>query len=114
MTDSSNVDRYLQVLPADRRAALSQIRALVLDAAPHAEDTMRYRMPTYEVQGQVLCSFASHKRYMSLYLDTGLVEKHRPELAGLDVGKSCTRFQRIEDLPLDTVRLILEETLEAH
>jgi hypothetical protein len=29
------------------------------------------------------------------------------------VGKSCIRFKRIEDLPLDTVRRILQKTLQA-
>ena len=111
--DSPNVDRYLEDLPPERREALSQVRALVLQTAPGAEETMRYRMPTYEVGDQVLCSFASQKHYMSLYMDVDLVERYRGDLAGLDVGKSCIRFRRIEDLPLDTVRLILQKTLEA-
>lgn len=45
-------------------------------------------------------------------MDTTLVEKHRAELAGLDVGKSCIRFRKLEKLPLETVRMILRETVE--
>ncbi len=59
-----------------------------------------------------MCALASQKQYMSLYMDTSLVEKYRQELAGLDVGKSCIRFKRLEDLPLETVRRILVETVE--
>ena len=82
------------------------------EVAPEAEETLRYGMPTYERNGQVLTSFASQKNYMSLYMDVGLVEQHRDELGDLDVGKSCIRFTRLDRLPLDTVRTILHETMQ--
>jgi uncharacterized protein YdhG (YjbR/CyaY superfamily) len=44
--DSPNVDRYLEDLPRARGETLSQVRALVLETAPEAEEAMRYRMPT--------------------------------------------------------------------
>ena len=108
--ETAGVDAYLAGLEPGRRAALEQLRALVFATAPDAIKTMRYRLPTYELDG-VLCSFASQKHYMSLYMDVRLVEKHKAELEHLDVGKSCIRFKRIEDLPLDTVRQILVETI---
>jgi uncharacterized protein YdhG (YjbR/CyaY superfamily) len=108
---SEAVDAYLAGLAPDRREALSNLRQIILDAAPGAKETMRYRMPTYEYGDGVLCSLASQKHYMSLYMDTGLVEQHRGELGGLSVGKSCIRFRQLEDLPLETVRVILRETL---
>ncbi|HSR33231.1 MAG TPA: DUF1801 domain-containing protein [Anaerolineae bacterium] len=106
------VDAYLENLEPLRRVALTELRSLVLAEVPDAVATMKYRMPTFELDGRVLCSFASQKYYMSLYMDTTLVEKHRAELAGLDVGKSCIRFRKLEKLPLETVRMILRETVE--
>ncbi len=105
------VDVYLEDLVPERRAALSELRSLVFEAVPGVIETVKYRMPTYEYDGEVLCAFASQKHYMSLYMDTGLVEAHRGELAGLSVGKSCIRFRKLEMLPLDTARAILLETL---
>ena len=107
---TKEVDAYLGALEPDRRAALGALRELVFGTAPGAVETMRYRMPTYELD-DVLCSFASQKHYMSLYMDVDLVEKHKEELGHLDVGKSCIRFKRIEDLPLEAVRQILVETV---
>lgn len=104
------VDAYLSALEPDRRAALEELRALVFETVPDVVETMRYRMPTYEL-GDVVCSFASQKHYMSLYMDVGLVEQHKEELKHLNVGKSCIRFKRIEDLPLNTVEHILVETV---
>ncbi|HSJ56196.1 MAG TPA: DUF1801 domain-containing protein [Anaerolineae bacterium] len=108
-----NVDAYLERLTPGRREALETLRSVVREMAPEAEETMRYGMPTYERNGEVLCSFASQKNYISLYMDVDLVEQHRDELAGLDVGKSCIRFRKVEKLPLDTVRSILRETAQA-
>jgi uncharacterized protein YdhG (YjbR/CyaY superfamily) len=106
------VDAYLEKLEPDRRTALAQLRSLILETVPGAVEGMKYRMPTYEYEGGVLCAFASQKRYMSMYLAPEIVEKHRAELSGLDVGKSCVRFRKLEKLPLDTVRVILEETIQ--
>ena len=107
---SQEVDEYLEGLEPNRREALSELRALVLDMVPDAIETMKYRMPTYEYQGGVLCAFASQKRYMSLYMDTGFVEENRADMDGLRVGKSCIRFRRLDKLPLETVRTMLRET----
>lgn len=108
---SEEVDAYLTGLAPDRREALSEVRAAILDVAPYSVETMKYRMPTYEYREGVLCSFASQKQYMSLYMEPDLVEQHRDDFAGLSVGKSCFRFRKLEDLPLGTVKTILRETL---
>jgi len=68
-------------------------------------------MPTYELE-DVVCAVASQKHYMSLYMDTFLVEKYRSTLGNLDIGKSCIRFKRINDLPLNIVKKILVETVK--
>ena len=58
-----------------------------------------------------MCAFASQKQYMSLYMDVDLVKEHADELSHLNVGKSCIRFTKIDNLPLDTVEQILKETV---
>jgi uncharacterized protein YdhG (YjbR/CyaY superfamily) len=105
------VDDYLASLDPERRAALTELRSLILETMPDAVETMKYRMPTYEYRGRVLCSFACQKHHMSLYMDPKLVKVHREELVGLNVGKSRLRFRRLEQLPLDAVRTMMRETI---
>lgn len=111
-TPTQEVDLYLQGLDPERRVSLAKLRALVLETVPRAAETMKYRMPTYQHQDDVLCAFASQKRYMSLYMDTAVVEKHREEFKHLSVGKGCIRFKTIQQLPLDTIKRMLSETVE--
>ena len=109
---TKEVDQYLEQLEPNRREALTELRALIHEVAPEVVETMQYRMPTYEHGEGKLCAFASQKRYISLYLEVEMLDKHRQELEALDLGKSCVRFKRLEQLPLDTIRRILEETAE--
>lgn len=100
---------YLSELPADRRAALAKLRRLIRTVAPEAKETMQYGMPAYELDG-LLCGLASQKNYMAFYLcDTATVKAHREQLRKLNCGKSCIRFRKLEDLPLDVIRAILRD-----
>ncbi|MDY7039916.1 MAG: DUF1801 domain-containing protein [Chloroflexota bacterium] len=109
----NDVDVYLQNLRPERRTALESLRSLIFKVVPDAVETIRYGMPAYEYEGRQLCLFASQKRYMSLYLDTEIVERHRDKLKGLSVGKSCIRFKKFEALPRDVVELMLTEAAQS-
>jgi uncharacterized protein YdhG (YjbR/CyaY superfamily) len=106
------IDDYLEALPPERERAVSTLRELILETIPEAEESLRYKMPTYEAAGDFLAAVASQKHYLSLYMNSDLVAAHKDELVHLDCGKSCIRFKRLDDLPLDTVRVILQETYE--
>ncbi len=89
------------------------MRSLILATVPDALESVKYKMPTYDCDGAMLCAFTSQKRYMSLYMEPRIVDRHRPELKHLNLGKSCIRFKSIDQLPLDIVGQMLEETVEA-
>jgi hypothetical protein len=123
-SDARNVDEYLLELPADRRDAIGVVRATILDHLPAGfEEGMQFGMigyyvplgrypDTYNGQPLGIAALASQKRHMALYL-TGIYAdddeaawfKERWTAAGkkLDMGKSCVRFKRLEDVPLDVV-----------
>jgi len=110
---SRDAREYLDKLDPQRRVALCQLRSLILNAAPDAVESMKYKMPTYMYRDAVLCAIASQKHYMSLYVEPRILDRHREGLQHLNLGKSCIRFKNIEQLPLDIVRRILTETVQA-
>ena len=59
---AEHVDAYL----ADLSEALTALRELTLETVPGVDESMQYRMPTYNLAGQSVCAMASQKRYMSL------------------------------------------------
>jgi uncharacterized protein YdhG (YjbR/CyaY superfamily) len=106
---ATTVDAYLKELPEERRLVMKQLRGLVRKSAPAASECMRYGMPCYEL-GELLCAMAAQKGYYSVYVGDGkLLDRFRPQLGKLSVGKGCIRFKRVEEVPLDVLGQILSE-----
>ena len=123
-SNAKTVDEYLSALPDDRRAAISEVRETILENLPRGyEETMNWGMISYEVplgkypdtyNGQPLmyAALASQKNRMAVYM-TGIYmsEEGRQEFEKaykatgkrLDVGKSCVRFKKLDDLPLELI-----------
>ena len=116
-TTYADVDTYIDSLDESRKSSLQQLRRIILETVPGAEETIQYNMPSYTYH-RMLCAFASQKHYMSFYLlDGAIVDKNRHLLAGLSVGKGCIRFKDINKLPEPTIRAMLREVAlsnEAH
>ncbi len=128
---AATVEEYLEELPEERRAVVSAVRDVVLANLPEGyEETMRWGMISYEIplsrypvtyNGQPLAfaAIAAQKRHYALYLmscyqqseDEAFLRREF-ETAGkkLDMGKSCVRFGKLEDLPLDVIGEIVART----
>ncbi len=105
------IDEYLETLPDKRKEDVGKLRALIAETLPDAREQITYNMPAIAVtDDDIVCSYKSQKNYISLYMDVDLVAKHKEGLASLNCGKSCIRFRRFDQLPLETIKAILRET----
>jgi hypothetical protein len=122
---AATVAQYLKDLPEDRHAVISAVRKVILDNLPAGfEECMNYGMIGYVVPHSIypagyhcnpkdplpFACLASQKNHMALYLMTvydplGNWFQTEWEKTGkkLDMGKSCIRFKKLEDLPLDLI-----------
>jgi uncharacterized protein YdhG (YjbR/CyaY superfamily) len=108
---AGGVATYIEQLPAARRGPLTELRNACVELLEGFEESMAYGMPSYSRAGEVEVAFASRKRYISLYiLRTDVLDPHRAELAGLDVGKGCIRYRRPEQVDMGVVRSMLSAT----
>jgi hypothetical protein len=134
-SDAATVEAYLAELPDDRRPVLEAVRRVVLDHLPEGfEEVMQYGMiswvvplsrypSTYNGQALAVAALANQKRHLSLYLnglygepggDAWLRQAWAARGLKLDLGKSCLRFRRLDDLALDLVgEAIARTSLEA-
>ena len=116
------VEQYLNELPNDRKEAMSIVRQTIVENLPDGyNEVMNWGMITYEVpletypntyNGKPLmyAALASQNNHMSVYL-TGcymsLDVRNKFEKAykksgkRFDAGKSCIRFKKVNDLPLE-------------
>lgn len=127
---AETVEQYLQELPEDRRAVVSTVRDVVVRNLPAGyTETMNWGMISYEIplsdypdtyNGQPLgyAALAAQKNYYALYVMTYMVPAQEKWLrdefqkAGkkLDMGKSCLRFKKLDDLPLDVIGKVIAST----
>jgi len=119
---ANTVKQYLNELPNDRKKAISIVRQTILKNLPDGYDeVINWGMITYEVpletypntyNGKPLmyAALASQKNHMAVYLmGCYMVPDVRNEFEKaynksgkrFDAGKSCIRFKKIDDLPLD-------------
>ena len=103
-SDAATVDEYLETLPEDRREIVVALRQEIHTHAPGLTESMEYGMPTFSSHKPRL-ALASQKHYLALYvMPKGLFAKHKEALKGLNCGKGCIRFTRLEQLPMDAIR----------
>ena len=121
---AATVEDYLEGLPEDRRTVVSTVREVVNAHLPAGyREAMAHGMigwvipledypDTYNGQPLSIAGLASQKNHLSLYLMGCYTEGPeegflRTEYAArglrLDMGKSCLRFRRLADLPLDVI-----------
>lgn len=123
-SDASTPEEYLAELPEDRRDVVSRVREVIRENLPEGfVERMNWGMIAYEVplerypetyNGQPLMymALAAQKNHYAVY-STGVYMHPRGEewvrgafeAAGkkLDMGKSCIRFKKLEDLPLEVI-----------
>jgi len=123
-SNATTVQAYLDELPEDRRAVVAAVREAILANLPKGyQESMNWGMISYEIplerypdtynsQPLGYLALAAQKRYFSLYMMGvyGDPEQEARLKAGfeeagkrLDMGKSCVRFRKLDDLPLDVV-----------
>jgi uncharacterized protein YdhG (YjbR/CyaY superfamily) len=61
-----NIDQYIAPFPPDVRAVLERVRLTIRNAAPDAEETICYNMPTFVLNG-TLVHFAAFKEHIGFY-----------------------------------------------
>ncbi len=130
-SNASTVEEYITGLSSDRQSAIKAVRKLILENIPEGyQENMNWGMICYEVPMEIYpdtyngkplsyIALASQKNYMAIYLMSiysteenrkRFEEAYKATGKRYDVGKSCVRFKKLDDLPMpviaEAIRLI--------
>ena len=128
MNNVKNPEDYISEVPEDRKAAIKRLRKTILDNLPQGfEEEMSYGMVGYVVPHSIFpsgyhcdptlplpfMSFASQKNFVALYhmgiyakkelLDWFVAEYPKHCQTKLDMGKSCIRFKKPDQIPFELI-----------
>jgi Domain of unknown function (DU1801) len=128
-SQATTVEDYLLELPPDRRAAISELRKVILSNLPRGYvETMNWGMIAYEVplainpktyNGKPLmyAALANQKNHMAVYLCSlycvpGALEKFKAswKAGKLDMGAACVRFKTPDDVDMDAIARVIVST----
>ncbi len=110
-----DIDAYIQSFPPDIQKILEQLRRIIHENAPGAEEAVSYGMPTFKLHGN-LVHFAAFEHHIGFYPTPSGIEAFEKELAPYKHAKGSVQFPLDNPIPYDLVKRIVQfrvkETLE--
>jgi uncharacterized protein YdhG (YjbR/CyaY superfamily) len=110
-TKPNTVEAYLAALPSDTRDILEEIRAIVKEAAPNAEEVVSYGMPSFRQNGMLVC-YAVNKNHIGLYPTPSPIIAFKDELAKYQTSKGAIQFPIEKAIPKGLVKKIVKFKLK--
>lgn len=104
---AKDIDSYIEEFPEKVQKLLKQMRATIRKAAPQAEEAIRYAIPTFILNGN-LVHFAGFKNHIGFYPAPTGIEAFKKEVAQYESGKGTLQFPLDKPLPLTLVAKIVK------
>lgn len=101
------IDAYIANFPKEIQALLESVRATIRAAAPEAEETINYQIPTFNFNGN-LVHFAAFKNHIGFYPTSSGIEKFKTELSAYKGAKGSVQFPLDQPLPLELISRIVK------
>ncbi|WP_369693293.1 iron chaperone [Acetobacterium wieringae] len=100
------IDTYIGQFPAEVQQILQEIRQVIKEAAPEAEEKISYQMPTFYLGGN-LVHFAAYKKHIGFYPAPSGIEKFKQDLSKYKSAKGSVQFPINQPIPFDLIRKIV-------
>jgi uncharacterized protein YdhG (YjbR/CyaY superfamily) len=99
------IDKYIFSQPREIQKPLQQVRDTIRKAAPAAEETINYGIPTFKLNGN-LVHFAAFKKHIGFYPDPSGIEAFKKELSVYKGAKGSVQFPLDKPMPLELISRI--------
>ncbi len=106
-TPPKNMDEYISLFPTDVQTILEKIRLTIKKAAPTAQETINYQMPTFTLHGN-LVHFAAFKNHIGFYPTPSGIENFKKELSVYEGAKGSVRFPLNKPIPYALIGKIVK------
>jgi uncharacterized protein YdhG (YjbR/CyaY superfamily) len=106
-----NFDEYIEAFPPEVQSILAQIRTTIRAAAPDAQETISYQMPTFTQNG-VLIHFAAFKQHIGLYPPVKGDARLEKAVACYAGEKGNLRFPLAQPIPYDLIARIAKHRVK--
>ena len=95
---TTTIDEYIADCPENVQPHLEKVRAAIRKAAPAAEEAIKYSMPTFVLNGNLI-HFAGWTNHIGLYPGSKSIEVFKDELTKYEISKGTVRFPLDKPIP---------------
>lgn len=106
-TPPTTIDAYIREFPPEVQAILEKIRGIVREAAPDAEEAIKYQIPTFVLGGN-LVHFAAFERHIGLYPTPSGITQFKEELSRYHTAKGSIQFPLDAAIPYALIKKIVK------
>ncbi len=111
ITKPKTVDEYIALASPGVKEHLEQLRMIILQTAPQAQEGISYEMPVYKING-VLVYFGGFTRHVSLFPGAEAIAAFKEELTGYKTATGTIQFPVNKPIPVMLVRKIVKFRLK--
>jgi len=102
------VNEYISKSPKNVRDILQELRRIIGESAPAADETISYGIPTFDLDGRHLVHFAAYKNHIGFYPTSSGIEAFKKELSSFKTSRGTVQFPLEKPIPFDLVKRIVE------
>ena len=107
MVSTTDVDGYIATFPTDVQELLNKVRATIKKAAPKAEEVIKYGIPTYVLNGNLI-HFGGFKNHIGVYPTPSGIEEFKKELSAYTGSKGAIQFPLNKPFPYSLLTKIVK------
>jgi uncharacterized protein YdhG (YjbR/CyaY superfamily) len=124
---ATTIQEYLNSMPPERQEVIRLLHQFIKDAAPSLKPHYAYNMLGYgsfkyknykkEIIDWPTVALANQKNYVSIYVcavkdGKYLAEENKARLGKVSVGKSCIRFNKLDQVNLDVLKEVIQAAVQ--
>src|SRR2546427_3484808 len=102
---SETIDEYIKTFSKEVQSILEKMRQTIKRAAPEAQETISYQIPTFKLRGSSLVHFAAFRKHIGLYPPAP--KEFKKEVSSYQGPKGNLKFPIDKPIPYDLVRRIV-------
>ena len=100
------VDEYIGTFPISTQEKLIELRSLIKEIAPEAQERISYQMPAYFLN-RILVYFAGYAKHIGFYPGVNAIVAFKDELTSFKTSKGTVQFPLKEPLPVELIKQII-------
>ncbi|MGB8982526.1 MAG: DUF1801 domain-containing protein [Anaerolineales bacterium] len=107
MNAYKTIDEYIGTFPEDVQSILIRFRRTIKEIAPEAQEAIKYQLPTFVLNGN-LVHFGAFKNHIGFYPTPTGTAAFKKELAPYKAAKGSIQFPLDQPMPWALIRRIME------